>query len=180
MVVVSCKNLGEDQNYVSAFYKTNFWRSAEIVTDDDGSLRFMLLSMDTHCQYLRVGILEMFLNKTKQTYSSAYTKLIKVKKLEAQIRRRKIFLKEGFKTDEEIEKAQEEIKKELEQERLSFAEAIRIEEQMHEEQRAQIARDAEIARQWDEEERKNKKVVMVRPIFEKLWDFKSSLCFGQQ
>ncbi|GKF29181.1 hypothetical protein Tco_0095523, partial [Tanacetum coccineum] len=44
-------------------------------------------------------------------------------------------------------------KKELEQERLSFVEAIRLEEQMNEEQRAQIARDEEIARQWDEEER---------------------------
>ncbi|GJS46980.1 hypothetical protein Tco_0597101 [Tanacetum coccineum] len=44
-------------------------------------------------------------------------------------------------------------KKELEQERLSFAEAIRLEEQMNKEQRAQIARDEEIARQWDEEER---------------------------
>ncbi|GJQ97591.1 hypothetical protein Tco_0008730 [Tanacetum coccineum] len=43
-------------------------------------------------------------------------------------------------------------KKELEQERLSFAEAIRLQEQMDEEQRAQIARDEEIARQWDEEE----------------------------
>ncbi|GJU00832.1 putative reverse transcriptase domain-containing protein [Tanacetum coccineum] len=43
-------------------------------------------------------------------------------------------------------------KKELEQERLSFAEAIRLEEQMNEEQRAQIARDEEIARQWDVEE----------------------------
>ncbi|GKB88665.1 hypothetical protein Tco_0960937, partial [Tanacetum coccineum] len=41
-------------------------------------------------------------------------------------------------------------KKELEQERLSYAEAIRLEEQMNEEQRAQIARDEEIARQWDE------------------------------
>ncbi|GJZ25754.1 hypothetical protein Tco_0570007 [Tanacetum coccineum] len=45
-------------------------------------------------------------------------------------------------------------KKELEQERLSYAEAIRLEEQMNEEQRAQIARDEEIARQWDEEKRK--------------------------
>ncbi|GJV00115.1 hypothetical protein Tco_1329385 [Tanacetum coccineum] len=44
-------------------------------------------------------------------------------------------------------------KKEHEQERLSFAKAIRLEEQMNEEQRAQIARDEEIARQWDEEER---------------------------
>ncbi|GJT00289.1 hypothetical protein Tco_0821458 [Tanacetum coccineum] len=43
-------------------------------------------------------------------------------------------------------------KKELEQERLSFAEAIRLQEQMDEEQRAQIARDKEIARQWNEEE----------------------------
>ncbi|GJZ69671.1 hypothetical protein Tco_0633221, partial [Tanacetum coccineum] len=67
----------------------------------------------------------------------------------------------GIMTDEEPKKKS---KKELEQERLSFAEAIRIEEQMHEEQRAQIARDAEIARQWEEEE-------TVRPIFEKLWDF---------
>ncbi|GKA66355.1 hypothetical protein Tco_0766163, partial [Tanacetum coccineum] len=45
-------------------------------------------------------------------------------------------------------------KKELEQERLSYAEAIRLEEQMNEEQRAHIARDEKIARQWDEEERK--------------------------
>ncbi|GJZ60997.1 hypothetical protein Tco_0617134 [Tanacetum coccineum] len=45
-------------------------------------------------------------------------------------------------------------KKDLEQEQLSYAEAIRLEEQMNEEQRAQIARDEEIARQWDEEERK--------------------------
>ncbi|GJU66177.1 hypothetical protein Tco_1252436 [Tanacetum coccineum] len=45
-------------------------------------------------------------------------------------------------------------KKEIEQEKLSFAEAIRLQEQMDEEQRAQIARDEEIARQWDEEKGK--------------------------
>ncbi|GJS79216.1 putative ribonuclease H-like domain-containing protein [Tanacetum coccineum] len=45
-------------------------------------------------------------------------------------------------------------KKELEQERLSYAEAIRLEEQMNKEQIAQITRDEEIERQWDEEERK--------------------------
>ncbi|GKC97673.1 hypothetical protein Tco_1167948 [Tanacetum coccineum] len=38
-------------------------------------------------------------------------------------------------------------KKKLEQARLSLAEAIRLQEQMDEEQRAQIARDEEIARQ---------------------------------
>ncbi|GKF11669.1 hypothetical protein Tco_0049595, partial [Tanacetum coccineum] len=37
-------------------------------------------------------------------------------------------------------------KKELEQEQLSYAKAIRLEEQMNEEQRAQIARDTEITR----------------------------------
>ncbi|GKD28569.1 hypothetical protein Tco_1239347, partial [Tanacetum coccineum] len=53
-------------------------------------------------------------------------------------------------------------KKELEQERLSLAEAIRLQGQMDEAQKAQIARDEEIARQWEEEE---------RPIFERVWDF---------
>ncbi|GJU66713.1 hypothetical protein Tco_1252972 [Tanacetum coccineum] len=43
---------------------------------------------------------------------------------------------------------------ELEQERLSYAKAIRLEEKMNEEHIAQIARDEEITRQWDEEERK--------------------------
>ncbi|GKB54715.1 hypothetical protein Tco_0905468 [Tanacetum coccineum] len=43
--------------------------------------------------------------------------------------------------------------KEIKQERLSFAKAIRLQEQMNEEQRVQIARDEEIAKLWDEEER---------------------------
>ncbi|GJU73829.1 putative ribonuclease H-like domain-containing protein [Tanacetum coccineum] len=38
-------------------------------------------------------------------------------------------------------------KRQLEEERLSFAEAMRLQEQMNEEQRAQIARDKEIAKQ---------------------------------
>ncbi|GJT55540.1 hypothetical protein Tco_0990594, partial [Tanacetum coccineum] len=228
---------------------------------DEGSLKLQELMTLVTILSDRVGVLEADLTKTKQTYSSAYTKLIlRVKKLEAQIKVGKArrhsrfvlsdaeddsskqgrkFSKEGFKDDEgghekastetelfiqEItpteviheqegsgkssdqistagkkkDTASEEVppvstaevhistagetatysrrsaekrkdkgkgimtdeepkkksKKELEQERLSFAEAIRIEEQMHEEQRAQIARDAEIARQWDEEERK--------------------------
>ncbi|GKA73087.1 putative ribonuclease H-like domain-containing protein [Tanacetum coccineum] len=49
-------------------------------------------------------------------------------------------------------------KKEIEQERLSFAEAIRLEEQMNEEQRAQIAR-------------MRKLLDSGMPIFEKVWDF---------
>ncbi|GJX43759.1 hypothetical protein Tco_0260435 [Tanacetum coccineum] len=43
-------------------------------------------------------------------------------------------------------------KKQLEEERLSLAEAYRLQKQMDDEQRAQIARDKEIARQWEAEE----------------------------
>ncbi|GJW65448.1 hypothetical protein Tco_0117332 [Tanacetum coccineum] len=231
---------------------------------DEGSLKLQELMNLINILSDRVGVLEADLTKTKQTYSSAYTKLIlRVKKLEAQIKVGKArrhsrfvlsdaegveddsskqgrkFSNEGFKDAEGVHekastetelfiqeitpteviheqegsgKASDEIstagkkkdtaseevppvstaevhistagetatysrrsaekrkdkgkgimtdeepkkksKKELEQERLSFAEAIRIEEQMHEEQRAQIARDAEIARQWEEEEKK--------------------------
>ncbi|GKE81440.1 hypothetical protein Tco_1551440 [Tanacetum coccineum] len=75
-------------------------------------------------------------------------------------------------------------KKELEQERLSFAEAIRLEEQMNKEQRAHIAKDEEIARQYHALKMKPKIVAQarrnmikgmsyneIRPIFEKVWDF---------
>ncbi|GJS91154.1 hypothetical protein Tco_0773790 [Tanacetum coccineum] len=201
--------------------------------------------IDRLCYQLfdRIGVLEDDLKTTKQTYSSAFTKLIlRVKKLEAQIkigkarRRAKIVhsddediaddsSKQGrILSDAEVqEKASNETepvilerssekssrqdtgtkaimiesepkkksKKELEQERLSFAEAIRLEEQMNEEQRAQIARDEEIARQWDEEERQramaeaktSKKIDWNDPsvirnianICEKVWDFNQNI-----
>ncbi|GKB04299.1 hypothetical protein Tco_0832442 [Tanacetum coccineum] len=231
---------------------------------DEGSLKLQELMTLINILSDRVGVLEADLTKTKQTYSSAYTKLIlRVKKLEAQIKVGKarrhsrfvlsdaedgeddsskqgrkfsnegaqddegghekasteteLFIQEitpteviheqegsgkasdeistagkkkdtaseevppvstaevhistagetatysrrsaekrkdkgkGIMTDEEPKKKS---KKELEQERLSYAEALRLEEQMNEEQRAQIARDAEIARQWEEEEKK--------------------------
>ncbi|GJV30689.1 putative reverse transcriptase domain-containing protein [Tanacetum coccineum] len=121
----------------------------------------------------RIGVLEDDLRKTKKTYSSALTKLIlRVKKLEARVkigkarRRAKVVLseddedveddssKQGRKlSDAEVSEPKKKSKKELEQEKLSFVEAIRLQEQMDEEQRAHIARDEEIARQWDEEER---------------------------
>ncbi|GJV02875.1 hypothetical protein Tco_1336444 [Tanacetum coccineum] len=50
-------------------------------------------------------------------------------------------------TASEVPVPNEKSKKELEQERLSFAEAIRQQKQMDEEQRAHIARDEKIARQ---------------------------------
>ncbi|GJY14880.1 hypothetical protein Tco_0385302 [Tanacetum coccineum] len=233
---------------------------------DEGSLKLKELMNLINILSDRIGVLEADLTKTKQTYSSAYTKLIlRVKKLEAQIKVGKArrhtrivlsdtevsaddsskqgrkFSNEGVQDDEGVhekasteteifvqevtpteviqdqegsEKVSDEVstaglkkgpvseevptvstaeanlstaggtvtysrrsaekrsrkdkgkailieeepkkksKKDLEQEQLSYAEAIRLEEQMNEEQRAQIARDEEIARQWDEEERK--------------------------
>ncbi|GJS63660.1 hypothetical protein Tco_0678224 [Tanacetum coccineum] len=56
-------------------------------------------------------------------------------------------------TEPELDKKS---KRQLEEGRLSLAEAIRLQEQMDDEQRAQIARDEEIAKQ---------------PIFEKVWNF---------
>ncbi|GKA65699.1 hypothetical protein Tco_0765406 [Tanacetum coccineum] len=55
--------------------------------------------------------------------------------------------------EDDLKKTKKKSKKEIEQERLSFVEAIRLQKQMNKEQRAQIARDEEIARQWDKEER---------------------------
>ncbi|GJW28361.1 hypothetical protein Tco_0045236 [Tanacetum coccineum] len=142
---------------------------------DEGSLTLNeLMNLVTKLSD-RIRVLEDDLKKTKKTYSSTYTKLIlRVKKLESQIKtgnaRRKArvvlsdderFKKSNEKGSDEVSTAgakkgnvSEEVpivstaeRKELEQERLSFAKAIRLEEQMNEEQRAQITRDEEIARQ---------------------------------
>ncbi|GKF32171.1 hypothetical protein Tco_0101969 [Tanacetum coccineum] len=51
----------------------------------------------------------------------------------------------------EDESVQKKIKKQLEQKRLGHEEAIRLQEQINEEERQRIARDAEIAKQLQEE-----------------------------
>ncbi|GKA73306.1 hypothetical protein Tco_0779522 [Tanacetum coccineum] len=56
----------------------------------------------------------------------------------------KVIIKEG-------ESVQKKSKKQLEQERLGFEEAIRLQEQINKEERQRIARDAEIAQQIQEE-----------------------------
>ncbi|GKA16116.1 putative ribonuclease H-like domain-containing protein [Tanacetum coccineum] len=254
---------------------------------DEGSLKLQELMNLINTLSDRIGVLEADLTKTKQTYSSAYTKLIlRVKKLEAQIKVGKArrhsrfvlsdtevgeddsskqgrkFSNEGVQDDEGVHekastetelfiqevtpteviheqegsgKASDEIstagkkkdtaseevppvstaevhistaggtatysrrsaekrkdkgkgimtdeepkkksKKELEQERLSYAEALRLEEQMNEEQRAQIARDAEIARQWEEEEKKKAMDEAAKLIELELsfWEFSRSM-----
>ncbi|GJV27002.1 hypothetical protein Tco_1383450 [Tanacetum coccineum] len=176
---------------------------------DEGRLKLNELTDLVTKLFDRIRVLEDDLKKTKQTYSSAFTKLIlRVKKLEAQVktgkaRRRARIIhsddediandssKQGkvIQDQQSSEKGSAEVstaggtvtytrrsakkrsrqdkvkatmiesepkkksKKELEQERLSLAEAIRLEEQMNEEQSSQITRDEEIARQCDEEER---------------------------
>ncbi|GJU32700.1 hypothetical protein Tco_1176289 [Tanacetum coccineum] len=58
-------------------------------------------------------------------------------------------------------------KKELEQERLSYAKAIRLEEQMNKEQRAQIARDEEIAKHESGKQKSSQKSPEKSPTKEK-------------
>ncbi|GKC69654.1 hypothetical protein Tco_1115537 [Tanacetum coccineum] len=145
---------------------------------EEGSLKLQELMNLVNTLSDRIGVLEADLLKTKKTYSSAYTKLIlRVKKLEKRASTEtELFIQEVTPTEviheqEGSGKASDEVstagkkkgtaseevptfkpmkksKKELEQERLSYAEAIRLEEQMNEEQRAQIARDAKIASPW--------------------------------
>ncbi|GJU29554.1 hypothetical protein Tco_1173143 [Tanacetum coccineum] len=70
---------------------------------------------------------------------------------------------------------------------LSFAEAIRLEEQMNKEQRVRL-QEMKRLRQWDEEERQramdeakfSKQIYwngpsVIRPIFEKVWDFNQNI-----
>ncbi|GJZ71534.1 hypothetical protein Tco_0635385 [Tanacetum coccineum] len=89
----------------------------------------------------------------------------------------------GIMTEPEPEKK---TKKQLEQERLGHEEAVRLQEQLNEEETQRIVRDAEIARQLHEEINKagQERVVGgykmnyfmgikykdIRPIFEKVWD----------
>ncbi|GJR34465.1 hypothetical protein Tco_1210149 [Tanacetum coccineum] len=146
----------------------------------------------------RIGVLEDDLKRTKQTYSTAFTKLIlRIKKLESKVKtgkarkRARVVLSEDeeddsskqgridedpntyFAQEDEVVHAQDTAeegqlkdstagitvstapinistllsKKLLEQERLGLEEAIRLQEQVDKEERAQIARDEEIARQ---------------------------------
>ncbi|GJX83374.1 hypothetical protein Tco_0332855 [Tanacetum coccineum] len=86
----------------------------------------------------------------------------------------------------EDESVQKKAKKQLEQERLRHEEAIRLQEQINEEERQRIARDAEIAKQLQEEfdrarqeqeiggykqsHFKGMSYEDIRLIFERVWD----------
>ncbi|GKE09887.1 hypothetical protein Tco_1413438 [Tanacetum coccineum] len=145
---------------------------------EEGSLKLQELMGLITTLSDRIGVLEADLSKTKKIYSSAYTKLtLRVKKLESQIKGRK-FSNEGFQDDEGVhEKASTETELFIQEKKDYSSETVppvsnvkyklvllggmlltqgevQRKEKMNEEQRAQIARDAEIARQWEEEEKK--------------------------
>ncbi|GJV30155.1 hypothetical protein Tco_1386603 [Tanacetum coccineum] len=130
----------------------------------EGSLKLNELTTLVTKLSERLEVLEDDLKNTKLTYSAAVTKLIL--KIKEAVRRNsdvstccsnKSTASEVPVVSTAEPDPKKKSKKEIEQERLSFAESIRLQEQMDEEQRAQIARDDEITRQWDEE-----------PIFEKI------------
>ncbi|GJZ15276.1 hypothetical protein Tco_0550953 [Tanacetum coccineum] len=77
--------------------------------------------------------------------STAATNLVYIRK---SAEKRKDKGKAIMKDDESVQKK---TKKQLEQERLGYEEAIRLQEQINEEERQRIARDAEIAKQLQEE-----------------------------
>ncbi|GJU03629.1 ribonuclease H-like domain-containing protein [Tanacetum coccineum] len=148
---------------------------------DEGSLILNELTVLCTTLSKKVEDLRNDLKQTKLTYCAAYTKLIlRVKKLEhkdegtswiqedADIQGKNISTasaipkctSEGVQKREkdqgkaimkEDESVQTKTKKQLEQERLSHEEAIRLKEQINEEERQRIARDTEIAKQLQEE-----------------------------
>ncbi|GJT88558.1 hypothetical protein Tco_1070275 [Tanacetum coccineum] len=211
---------------------------------DEGSLKLNELTNLVTTLSDRIGVLEDDLKKTKQTYSSAFTKLIlRITKLETIVKngkarkRARVVLSEDkeddsskqgrmdedlntyFAQDDEVVHDQDtakegqpedsatvvygrrskearkdkgkaimtepepekKSKKLLEQERLGLEEAIRLQEQVDEEERAQIARDEEIARQLlalDEERatsepKTTKDIDWNDPSVQKYWDLKN-------
>ncbi|GKE21195.1 hypothetical protein Tco_1432707 [Tanacetum coccineum] len=65
---------------------------------------------------------------------------------------------------------QKKSKKQLEQERLGFETAIRLQEQADEEVKAQITRDGEIARYYKLSDFKKMSYDDIRPIFKRVWN----------
>ncbi|GJZ21525.1 hypothetical protein Tco_0558564 [Tanacetum coccineum] len=123
---------------------------------DEGSLKLIELTNLVTKLSKRIGVLEDDLKKTKLTYSVVVTKLIlRVKKLEAQV-------KAGKARKRSL--SRKHVRKEI----LKFvlcgatkngnasdrsSDLVRSRKILDCRTRAQIARDEEIARQWDEEER---------------------------
>ncbi|GKG07127.1 hypothetical protein Tco_0330096, partial [Tanacetum coccineum] len=101
---------------------------------DEGSMTLNELMVLCTTLSKKVETLESDLKQIKLTYGAAYTKLImKVKKLEHKVKSRKAIMKE-------VEPVHKKTKFQLEQERLGLEEALRLQEQLDEEERQRIAR----------------------------------------
>ncbi|GJS41320.1 hypothetical protein Tco_0566363 [Tanacetum coccineum] len=114
---------------------------------EEGSLKLQELMNLVNTLSDRIGVLEADLLKTKKTYSSAYTKLIlRVKKLESQIKigKARKQTRVVISDDEAFEDDSSKQGRKLFHKRIS---------RKSYEQRAQLL-EKEIAKQWDEEERK--------------------------
>ncbi|GJR55703.1 hypothetical protein Tco_1406224 [Tanacetum coccineum] len=126
---------------------------------DEGSLTLNESTVLCTTLSKKVEDLQNDLKQTKLTYGAAYTKLIlRVKKLEHKGEKEISTAEVLVSTDSAILKVSTAIperhkktKKQLEQERLGHEEAIKLQEQINEEERQMIARDAEIAK-WLQEE----------------------------
>ncbi|GKC20930.1 hypothetical protein Tco_1023080 [Tanacetum coccineum] len=169
----------EDADGISSLPNTEIFEQLALM-GDEGSLTLNELMVLCTTLSKKVEDLQNDLKQTKLTCGTAYTKLIlRVKKLEhkdAETKGRtsadtEILLNqeeptklvedpEGVQKREKIkekislkdnEYVQKKTRKQLEQERLGHEEAIRLQEQINEEERQRIARDAEIAKQLQEE-----------------------------
>ncbi|GJR04208.1 hypothetical protein Tco_0527192 [Tanacetum coccineum] len=143
---------------------------------DEGSLKLNELKNLVTTLSERIRVLEDDLKRTKQTYSAAFTKLIlKIKKLESKVKTRKARKRARVVL---LEDKEDDSSK---QERLGLEEAIRLQEQVDEEERAQVARDEEIARQLlalDEERvttetKTTKDIDWNDPSVQRYWDMKN-------
>ncbi|GJT37493.1 hypothetical protein Tco_0937358 [Tanacetum coccineum] len=139
---------------ISVSFIKQFWRSAEASTNDNGEVK-IIATIDDQGSSEKGSVEVSTAGATKGTASevpvvstaeenlSTAGRTVTYTRRSEEKRKRQDKGKAIMIESEPKKKS----KKELEQERLSFAEAIRLEEQMNEEQRAQIARDEEIARQ---------------------------------
>ncbi|GJW68087.1 hypothetical protein Tco_0122511 [Tanacetum coccineum] len=134
-------------------YKT-IWRSAEIVTDEDGSVKICILAWTLTCQSLKFSKAQLKLDDQDGiTYSSQLQ--IGNGKASDEISTARQEVKNCRMRSSTTEEPRSKSKKDLGKKRIKFLlEAIRIEEQCMRNKRAQIARDARDCKTMEEEEKK--------------------------
>ncbi|GKA65216.1 ribonuclease H-like domain-containing protein [Tanacetum coccineum] len=147
---------------------------------DEGSLKLNELTNLVTKLSERIGVLEDDLKKTKHTYSSAFTKLIlRIKKLEATVKTGKARKRARVYCQEYYSKLA--VQEVIGTRETGFRRSYQVTRKINEEERAQVARDEEIARQLlalDEERvttdpKTTKDVDWNDPSVQKYWDMKN-------